>query len=262
MRLNFFKRKKKKVALFLSGGAVRGIAHVGVLKAFEEFQYPIDRLYGTSSGAIVASLYCSGIKSDELFKIIQTMSIRDFVKFKLSRQALFSSEAIQQFVENQIGKIRFKDLKIPLGVFATNIRTAQSKLIMDPNDDVALAVRASSSMPGVFTPTVMHNESYFDGALSYDRLANIDDTCDIKIACNAISHNELEEIPRTIHELMDRAVECMMISKANYQSSNYTLQLDVVDQSMSSIDFKNREKLVEYGYQAIKAKKNEIEALL
>ncbi len=105
MKLNFFKRKKKQVGLFLSGGAVRGIAHIGVLRAFEEFNYPIDRIYGTSSGAIIGSLYCSGITSDELYKIVQNVSIRDFIKFKLSRQAFFSSEAIQVFIEKHIGKI-------------------------------------------------------------------------------------------------------------------------------------------------------------
>ena len=262
MKLNFFKRKKKRIGLFLSGGAVRGIAHIGVLKAFEEFKFPIDIIYGTSSGAIIASLYCSGIKSDDLDKIMQTISLRDFIKFKLSRQALFSSEAIQIFVEKQIGKVKFKNLKIPLGVFTTNLKTAQSELMMDPEADVAAAVRASSSIPGIFTPTIMNNKTYVDGALAYDMEINEFHECDVKIACNAISQKELDETPKRVYEIMDRAVECMMISKARFQSHHYDLQLDVIDQSMSSIDFKNRKNLVEYGFKCIEANRKKIEAVL
>tara|TARA_Y100001970_G_scaffold214572_1_gene262397 strand:- start:14235 stop:15023 length:789 start_codon:yes stop_codon:yes gene_type:complete len=262
VKLNFFKRKKKQVGLFLSGGAVRGIAHIGVLRAFEEFNYPVDRIYGTSSGAIIGSLYCSGITSNELYKIVQNVSIRDFIKFKLSRQAFFSSEAIQIFIEKHIGKITFKDLKIPLGVFTTNIQTAKSELIMDPDYDVATAVRASSSIPGIFTPTVMNNNTYIDGALSYDHEQSRLYDCDVKIACNAISQKELVRTPNSIHEIMDRAVECMMISKAKFQSDDYHLQLDVIDQSMLSIDFKNRESLVEYGFKCIENNRKQIEAIL
>tara|TARA_B100000700_G_C14966112_1_gene818937 strand:- start:109 stop:894 length:786 start_codon:yes stop_codon:yes gene_type:complete len=260
--LNFFKRKKKKVGLFLSGGAVRGIAHIGVLKAFETFKYPIDIIYGTSSGAIVGSLYCSGINADGLYKIMKSVSIRDFIKFKLSRQALFSSEAIQLFIEKHIGKIRFRDLKTPLGVFMTNIKTAQSELIMDPDASVATYVRASSSIPGVFTPTVINNETYIDGALGYDQEINVNKKCDISIACNAISQKELINIPKTMHELMDRSIECLMVSKSKYQASYYDLQFNVIEQSMSSIDFKNREKLVDYGFNCIEKNRRKIEAIL
>ena len=110
---SFFKSKKKKVGLFLSGGAVRGIAHIGVLRAFEFFKYPIDIIYGTSSGAIIGSLYCAGMKPEQLIAIMETLSMREFVKFKLSRQALFSSEAIQLFVESILERLHLGTLRFP-----------------------------------------------------------------------------------------------------------------------------------------------------
>lgn len=258
---SFFKTKKKTLSLFLSGGAVRGIAHIGVLKAFEEFKWPIDIIYGSSSGAIVASLFCAGMSSNELVAVLPKLSIRDFLKVKLSRQALFSSEAIQLFIEKNIGKITFKDLKIPLGILATNIITAESEILNDPNLSVASAVRASSSIPGVFSPTVINNQSYVDGALSCDVNLNYQH-CDVKIACNAISEKPIQSAPTTLYELIDRSIECMMISNAQFNKDIYDLQLNVVDKPMSSIDLKKSVYLVEYAYDFIKQNRNKIEALL
>ncbi len=258
---NFFKSKKKKVGLFLSGGAVRGIAHIGVLRAFEFFKYPIDIIYGTSSGAIIGSLYCAGMKAEQLIVIMETLSMREFIKFKLSRQALFSSEAIQLFVEKHIGKVTFRDLKIPLGVFVTNIQTGKAELIRDLDLDVSSYVRASSSIPGVFTPTTLESKTYIDGAFGSDQDLNAFD-CDIKIACNAISEKPLQTIPKTIPELVDRAAECLMISKGYSQAHYYDLQLNVIDQPMSSIDLKFRKSLVEYGFKCIENNRKRIEAIL
>ena len=91
---NFFKKKKKSVAIVLSGGAARGIAHIGFLKALDENNIPIDAIYGTSVGAIVGALYCSGLPSARLAKIVRDTTLTDFIAFKLSKKALFSSEAI------------------------------------------------------------------------------------------------------------------------------------------------------------------------
>ena len=97
---NFFKlKKKKKVGLALSGGASRGLAHIGVLHAFEEFNYPIHAICGVSSGSLVGGLYAGGVSISTLIDSLPSLNWRSFTSFHLSKKGMVSSAKIQSFVE-------------------------------------------------------------------------------------------------------------------------------------------------------------------
>ena len=261
MLFNLFK-KQKKLSLFLSGGAARGIAHVGVLKAFETFDFPIHKIYATSAGAIVAALYCSGYRSEALLKIVKDIALKDFVQFKLSLQALFSSKAIETFVLDKIGPLTFNELKIPLSVIATDLISAETVLLNHPTLNVAKAVRASASIPGIFTPTEIDKQLFVDGAIA-NHIPYLKKTdSDVIIACNTISKKPLNKIPDSMYDIIDRSIDCALLGNLKFSEKNVDLLIDVVENPTSSINLNNREKLVNYGFEAIKKNKEKIEMLL
>ena len=233
---NFFKKKKKSVAIVLSGGAARGIAHIGFLKALDENNIPVDAIYGTSVGAIVGALYCCGLTSARLAKIVADLSLTDFIAFKLSKKALFSSEAIERFIKTHIGDMCFKDLTIPFYAMATNIKTGQADCLSHSDLSVAKAVRASASIPGLFTPTEIGDELYIDGAISAHIAQRSFISEDVLIGCNVIPNIDMKSSPKTMVHIIDRAVDCATLAQMPYFESQCDLIVHPVKTHVGSID--------------------------
>ena len=262
---NFLKSKKKKVTLVLSGGAARGIAHVGVLKAFDELGFRIDCIQGSSVGALIGAFYAAGLSIKDIESIVQKVTIADFIKVKLSMKALFSSEAIERFVSDKIGEISFDSCKIPLVIVATNLRTANKIWFMknsNINTSLALAVRASCSIPGVFSPTQIGNDFYVDGSISSHLPLHKAYKYDIVIGSNVVPNNNLESIPKSLYSIIDRSIDCMLIAVTNSLSDQFDVLLNPVIDNIGSIDIKSRNKLMQFGYNSVIDNKNKIETLL
>lgn len=262
---NLFKAKKKKVTLVLSGGAARGIAHVGIIKAFEECKFPIDCIQGASVGSIVGAFYAAGMPIKEIENIVQNMKIADFIKFKLSIKALFSSEAIERFITDKIGNIGFNSLKIPLVIGATELKTGSRKWFYPGQEnDVSLAVaaRASSSIPGVFSPTQINQDYYVDGSVSCHLPLYPDYQNDVVIGSNVIPNNSLDTIPNSLYSIIDKTIDYMLLSMSKPLESKFDVMLNPVIENIGSIDIKSRNKLVQFGYNSVMANKNKIEELL
>ena len=161
----FFK-KEKKFGLALGGGAARGIAHVGILQGLEEHGLKPDLITGTSSGSIIGGLYAAGLSIDDFFKEIPKLRWRDFAGFQLSRMGMMTSKPVEKLVEKLVGKIKFKDMKIPFAALATDISSGKGIILNDPALELAPAIRASASFPGVYGPVKLNNQYFFDGGAS------------------------------------------------------------------------------------------------
>ena len=129
---NFFKTTKQSssIGLALSGGASRGLAHIGVIHAFEEFGYPIHAICGVSSGSLIGGLYAAGMPISTIIDVLPTLNWRSFTSFHLSKRGMVSSRKIQLLVEKYIGKMKLKDCKIPFATVATNINTAEPRIFL------------------------------------------------------------------------------------------------------------------------------------
>jgi len=160
-------KKIKKVGVALSGGGWRGLAHVGVLKVLEKNNIPIDFIAGVSIGSVVGGFYAYTKNIEKVEEIALSNNWRHtlslFFDPSLS-QGLINGRKIKIFIENIIGKIHFKDLKIPFSVVTTDIKTGKA-VIMDKGE-VATAIRASSSIPLIFKPVKLGNSLLVDGGLS------------------------------------------------------------------------------------------------
>jgi NTE family protein len=156
-----------KIALALGGGAARGFAHIGVIKALEAQGIVPDIVVGTSAGSVVGALYASGYNGFQLQKIALDMdetTISDWaIPFFSKAPGVLKGEALQTYVNKSVHNQPIEKLKIPFGAVATDLKTGQPILFRRGN--TGMAVRASSSVPGVFQPVTIAGRNYVDGGL-------------------------------------------------------------------------------------------------
>lgn len=159
------------IGLALSAGGVRGFAHVGTLEVLTNAGVPIDRVSGTSMGAVIGALYAGGLPTEKLWEISSHLSMRnispDFNVMGLWRflfaKKLPSSANLADFFNKQLGDIQFEDLKIPFTCAAMDVKTGERVLFN--SGPLAIAVRASMNLPGVFEPVEYRHRLLVDGAV-------------------------------------------------------------------------------------------------
>jgi len=158
-------RRQARIGLALGGGAARGFAHVGVIQVLEEAGLHPQVVAGTSAGSLVAALYASGKTSQDLRRVAETMEeaeITDWMLPILNRGAL-RGEALARYVNTQVGGRPIEQMKIPLGIVATDLHTGEAVTFRRGN--TGSAVRASSAVPAVFQPVRIGEREYVDGGL-------------------------------------------------------------------------------------------------
>lgn len=158
-------RREIKLGLALGGGAARGFAHLGVIQVLEEAGLRPSHVAGTSAGSLVAALYASGKSTTELARLAETMQeadITDWMLPILNRGAL-RGEALAKYVNTQVGGRSLEQMKIPLGIVATDLGSGES--ITFRRGNTGAAVRASSAVPAVFQPVRIGDREYVDGGL-------------------------------------------------------------------------------------------------
>ncbi len=160
-------REPLRIGLALGGGFARGIAHAGVLKVFERNQIPVTAIAGVSAGAIVAAAFASGATPDEIARAGCSMRFTDVAKWSICRMGFVGSERMEKFLKRLLKGFRFEDMKVPLGVVATDLSTGDPVLFRDTGD-VNLPIRASCSYPGLFQPVKMGDLLLVDGAMSME----------------------------------------------------------------------------------------------
>jgi NTE family protein len=161
-----------KIGLALGGGFARGVAHVGVLRVLERENIPIHCIAGVSAGSIVAAAYASGAGIDEIAKVGCAMRFADVARWSICRLGLMGSERMAAFLKRLLKSLRFEDMKIPLGVLATDVRTGEP-MHFHEKGDVILPIRASCAYPGLFQPIRYHDRLLVDGAMSVEVPASL-----------------------------------------------------------------------------------------
>lgn len=158
--------KKPVIALALGGGSARGLAHIGVIKVLEENNIPINLITGTSMGAIVGGFYCYKKNIVEIENIALSISNRKMFNLldPSFKHGFFGGKKIVKFLEAHLSHVDFNDLKIPLVVVATDINSGDA--VYFEKGDLTDAIRASISVPLVFSPLNIDGKFLVDGHLS------------------------------------------------------------------------------------------------
>jgi len=152
-----------RVGLALGGGGARGIAHIGVLAELEEANIPVHLIAGTSAGSLVGALYAAGLSPDQLLSLAERTTWRDLVQLTLPRVGLVNADPMQKLLNDIFGNSNIEDLPIPYAAVSCDLVTGKEVILTKGN--IARAVRASCSIPGIFSPVPSNELLLVDGGL-------------------------------------------------------------------------------------------------
>ncbi|MCP3177057.1 patatin-like phospholipase family protein [Desulfuromonas sp. KJ2020] len=247
------RRGPDSVALALSGGAVLGAAHIGVLKALEERQVPVSRLAGTSIGAFVAALYAFGKTPDEIADIVIDLDWLDISRFTLSRFGLLSNSEMGKNITDVLGEVRIEDAPIPLSMIATDLSSGE--MVVLEQGDVATAVMASACLPGIFIPVEMGERLLCDGGL----VENLPVSPLLKANAGYVIGVDLNarrryQRPNDIIDLMVNVVDISIDHASRVQAKKVDLLITPELGTFSRTDTSRIAELIDHGYKtAVKA---------
>ena len=243
---NLFKRKIK-VGVAFGGGGAKGMAHIGVIKAFEEYGLDFDYVAGTSVGSIMGSAYASGMKSSEILKIAKSMKTSDIRTSKVFFVPS-KTEGIESMMRNNFGDINIENLKKPFSAVAVDIKSTKELCISKGN--LAKAVAGSCCVPGIFQPVQFGNYLLCDGGLQNNIPANIPRffDCDYVIAvdCNS-TRTYGTESSKTL-DVIACALRILMKSNSikGYLNADLTIACDT--KKFKSTELEGIDEMVEIGY--------------
>jgi NTE family protein len=235
--------KKPIVGLVLGAGAARGFAHVGVIKALEAQGIRPDIVVGSSAGSVIAALLASGVSGNDLNRLalnLDEATIADWgLPFAGRFGGLIKGDALQNMVNREVQNKTIEQMRIPLGIVATDLQSGKGVLFRSGN--TGQAVRASCSVPGVFQPTVISGKEYVDGGLvapvpvSYARQMG----ATLVIAVN-ISSEPVHQDASGTFGILQHTISIMQNSINQFELKSADIVITPQLKQMSSGDFKSR----------------------
>ncbi|MGM9928973.1 MAG: patatin-like phospholipase family protein [Bacillus sp. (in: firmicutes)] len=156
-------KRKPKIGIALGSGGARGFAHLGVLKVLKEENIPISYIAGSSMGAMIGTLYASGTDLEQMYKIAENFKRKYFLDFTVPKMGLIKGNRIREFMGLFTKWKKLEELDIPTAVVTTNIKNGEKVVFTEGL--IADAVRASISIPGIFTPVKIGEDLLVDGGV-------------------------------------------------------------------------------------------------
>lgn len=250
-----------KLALVLGGGAARGFAHIGVIKALEAQGIVPDLVVGTSAGSVVAALYAGGASGFELQKLALGLEDKMITDWSVPDRGFIRGEALQNYVNKVLSNRPMNGLPRALAVVATDLRSGE--MMVFRSGDVGLAVRASSSVPGVFQPVRIGNREFVDGGLVSPLPAKVarDLGATVVIAVDISSKPKDASVSSTIEVLL-QTFNIMSASVAQYEIDRADVVIRPDVGNISGTDFQSKHLAILEGEKAAAGKMDEIRAAL
>jgi NTE family protein len=289
---------RPRIGLVLSGGGARGAAHIGVLKVLEENHVPVDAIAGTSMGAVVGGLYASGLSASDIERIMTSVDWEDafrdrparkdlnfrrkledqnfLVKFPLGLKGkrfrlprgLVQGQKLTQILRGltlPVSQIQsFDDLAIPFRAVATDIVTGD-RVVID-HGDLATAMRASLSAPGVFAPVETGGRVLVDGGLSSNlpidvaREMGVDVLIVVDCGFPLLERGKLDSVATVSQQML----AILIRHNTTAQRKTLTERDVIIDPALgdfSSLDFTEHDKAMEIGEQAARGASERLAAL-
>jgi NTE family protein len=242
-----FKKKGKGIGLALGGGSIRGVAHVGVLKALEKHGIKPAYLTGNSAGAIVAALYASGLSIEEVEQIALKLDWLHLVFPTKSGLGLFSGKRLEDILKKNLPVETFGESRIPLKIVAADLLSGKEYVFEKPNESIAFAVRASSAIPGIFAPVNYKKMLLVDGCLLNNLPVSLLDDFNpaMKIAVNVVPDVSIKEMPAGIFNqglfsLISRSNDLYILNNLNSAVKNCDLLISPLKKYISPVQFNNK----------------------
>lgn len=284
-----------KVGLCLSGGGVKGAAHIGVLKALEEEKIKIDCIAGTSSGSIVSSLYAMGYNPDEIYRLfkkyakeISKVNLKNIIKLvfgllftgKIVIEGLNDGKKLYKIIQEQAKKkklTRMRDITMPLIIPSVNLyngaiylfssvknnRNYSDEYIVVNSIEIGKAVQASCSYPGVFCPVDYKNKKMVDGGVRENTpWRELKEIGADKII--SVIFEKEKECKKEVN-MLDCIIDSMGIlthELYNYEVEGIDYILGIKTEGVSLLDIKKIDELYKEGYKQAKKQMDSIKKYL
>jgi len=247
----------------LSGGGIRGLAHVGVLKALLEEGIRPEVVSGTSAGAIVGALYGAGYSAEEMLEFFVEKSPFRISKLALGKPGFFDTDKVVADFREYFPEDSFESLAVPLFVTATDL--VDARRVVFSSGPLIRPVLASSSVPFVFTPTEIDGRLFADGGiLDNFPVEPLADLCELKMGSYASPMRDIDR--KTLGSTLgvsQRAFEIGMHSASRQRFGLCDLVISPPELArFTPFETKAMSDCLEIGYRAARARMPEIRELL
>lgn len=265
-------RPHAKIALALGGGAARGFAHVGVIKALEAQGISADIVVGTSAGSVVGALYAGGLNGFQIQELSMNMEedqvldgsglYRCIAETMISdKRGCIKGQALQDFINRNINGRPMERLNRTFAAVATNLKTGD--MVVFRTGNTGMAVRASASVPVFFEPVTIGGQDYVDGGLVAPVPASVARTlgADFVIAVD-ISDRPQDRSTAGISDILWQTFSIFGKTINRHEQSSADIVIRPVTSGLPSADVSGRNKAVLEGEKAVAAILPELKAKL
>ncbi|WP_242928051.1 patatin-like phospholipase family protein [Pontibacter vulgaris] len=238
-----------RIGLALSGGAARGIAHLGVLKALDELDVKISILSGVSSGAIAATFYAAGYTPDEILKLIKELSVFKIMRPAFGTIGLMHLLEVEKLYEKYLGTdASFEKLNIPVIIGATEMN--QGIEVYYSSGNIIKPLLASSAVPILYRPIDFEGRMLNDGGLLNNMPVDcLEGNCDIKIGVHTNPINHQAKIT-TIRSMIERTVQLAINNNVKLRMHLCDLLLEPQELKYYRLmSFRKADQIFDIGYQ-------------
>ena len=244
-----FRKKVPVIGLCLGGGGARGFAHLGALKAFEEYGINFDMVAGCSVGSCAGAFICSGKSFKQIYDIAKVLQVKDIKRNKVKFMPS-STEGLQELISNNIKQKYIEELPKKLYIVSADAKTGKEVIFQE--GDLAKAVAGSCAVPGVFYPVEYNNMTLIDGGVLNNIPADVlrHNGCDLVITVDVNSTRGGGTSSDKLYDVFMASIGIMMKnnSKQGYLYSDIVIQPDMKRFRSSKLD--GYEAMVEEGYNA------------
>ncbi|MET3505152.1 NTE family protein [Halalkalibacter oceani] len=247
------KQMRPKIGLALGSGGARGYAHIGVLKALQSENIPIDMIAGSSMGALVGSLYGAGQSVAHLERFATLFRRKYYLDLTVPKLGFVMGVKVKELIRLLAKHKHVEELDPPVAIVATDIKKGERVVIR--SGDVAAAVRASIAIPGIFVPEEWNGRMLVDGGV-IDRVPVSvvkEMGADITIAVD-VSYFRTEPELGTIYDVIMQSMDIMAREMIRSQEMNSSVMIRPIIKHSSSLDFSGVVQLIACGEAATKEK--------
>lgn len=241
------------IGLVLSGGGMRGAAHIGVIKALEEHQIYPTHIAASSAGAIVGALYAYGYKWEDIISFFKDIKFLDIKKYAINKPGFIDAEKFYDDFKVYLKEDDFSVLKKKLYITATNILNGKLKII--EKGELIKPVLASAAFPGLFAPVKIKSSYYIDGgALNNFPLEPIKKKCDIIIGVYVDGFDVLtiKDLKHS-HNVVERVFKLKAVADNQHKFTECDIMICPSDvNKFGTFDKKNIDEIFHIGYTAAK----------
>jgi NTE family protein len=256
--------RQPKIALVLGGGSAKGFAHIGVIRALEQEKIPIHMIIGTSVGSLIGGLYAANPNSFDLEWLAFKIDRADILDFSIvySKFGPVQGARLEGFIEHNVKVKRVEDTKVPFTPVATDLNTGETILL--ERGSLAKAIRASSSIPGIFVPVTFDNRTLVDGGVTNNVPCDIAKAkgADIIIAVNLQKDVKNQAAAESIVDIIAQSISVMMRESSRSKLASADVVIEPDTRGISMFDFTQKKRLMEDGIRATREAMPKIKALM